>query len=102
MGCWNRSFHSFSCILENGRRAVVSGLVAVNLVMYTLGFMQENTMINEFIKSNESLTDTFNLWFTDTRGVMMWFSLWFFLNFAVVAAGRRGGLDQLLIVENLD
>ena len=70
--------------------AVVSGLVAVNLVMYTLGFMQENTMINEFIKSNESLTDTFNLWFTDTRGVMMWFSLWFFLNFAVVAAGRRG------------
>ena len=82
--------------------AVVSGLVAVNLVIYTLGFMQENMMINEFIKSNESLTDTFNLWFTDTRGVMMWFSLWFFLNFAVVAAGRRGGLDQSLTVENLD
>ena len=70
--------------------AVISGLVVVNTLMFTLGFLQETTMINEWIKSNEGLTDFFNLWFTDTRGVMMWFSIWFFLNFAVVSAGNRG------------
>ena len=80
----------FAAYLRTEGWAVASGLVVVNLFIFTLGFMQDMTIINELIKSNDGLTDFFNLWFTDTRGVMMWFSIWFFLNFAVISAGNRG------------
>ena len=80
----------FAAYLRTEGWAVASGLVVVNLFIFTLGFMQDMTIINELIKSSDGLTDFFNLWFTDTRGVMMWFSIWFFLNFAVISAGNRG------------
>ena len=83
-------FILFAAYLRTEGWAVISGLVVVNTLMFSLGFLQETTLINELIKSSTGLTDFFNLWFTDTRGVMMWFSIWFFANFAVVSAGNRG------------
>ena len=69
---------------------VVSAIIAANFVLYTLTMLQDIAFIDTILANNEGALETFQAWFTDTRGVLMWFFIWFFVNFGIVSMGNRG------------
>ena len=69
---------------------VVSAIIAANFVLYTLTMLQDIAFIDTILANNEGALETFQVWFTDTRGVLMWFFIWFFVNFGIVSMGNRG------------